>query len=58
MGLSWIIVFKKRENFRKVFDDFDYKKVVNYVDVKIESLLKDEGIIWNKLKVRVVVINV
>lgn len=56
-GLSWITVLKKRENFRKAFDDFDYKKVANYADAKIESLLKDEGIIRNKLKVRAAVTN-
>ncbi len=56
-GLSWITVLRKRENFRKAFDDFDYKKVANYADAKIETLLKDEGIIRNKLKVRAAVTN-
>ena len=56
-GLSWIIVLRKRENFRNAFDNFDYKKIANYDEEKIESLLKDAGIIRNKLKVNSVVSN-
>ena len=51
-GLSWITILNKRENFRKAFDQFDYKKIANYSEEKIESLLLDPGIIRNKLKVR------
>ena len=50
-GLSWRTVLYKRENFRKAFDNFDYNKVAKYDKRKINSLLKDEGIIRNKLKV-------
>lgn len=50
-GLSWITVLKKRENFRKAFDDFDYKKIANYSDEYLESLRENEGIIRNKLKI-------
>ena len=56
-GLSWITILKKRENFRKAFDDFDYKKIASYNEEKIQSLLEDEGIIRNKLKVRATVTN-
>lgn len=56
-GLSWITILRKRENFRKAFDQFDYKKIANYSDDKIESLLQDAGIIRNKLKVRSAVTN-
>jgi len=56
-GLSWITVLKKRENFRKAFDQFDYKKIAKYGESKIESLLNDKGIIRNKLKVRATVSN-
>lgn len=56
-GLSWITVLKKRENFRKAFDQFDYKKIATYNEVKIESLLQDAGIIRNKLKVRATISN-
>jgi DNA-3-methyladenine glycosylase I len=56
-GLSWITVLRKRENFRKAFDNFDYNKVAKYDEKKIESLLQDAGIIRNKLKVRATVTN-
>lgn len=50
-GLSWITILNKRENFRKAFDNFDYKKIANYSEDKIQELLLDSGIIRNKLKV-------
>ena len=56
-GLSWITVLRKRENFRKAFDSFDYKKIVTYEEKKIQELLQDAGIIRNKLKVRATVSN-
>jgi DNA-3-methyladenine glycosylase I len=56
-GLSWITVLRKRENFRKAFDNFDYNKVALYDEDKILDLLQDAGIIRNKLKVRAAVSN-
>ena len=56
-GLSWITVLRKRENFRKVFDNFDYKKIALYNESKIAELLEDPGIIRNKLKVRATISN-
>ncbi len=56
-GLSWITILRKRENFRKAFDDFNYQKIANYSDDKIASLLQDAGIIRNKLKVKSAVTN-
>ncbi|PRX52493.1 DNA-3-methyladenine glycosylase I [Salegentibacter salegens] len=56
-GLSWITVLRKRENFREAFDDFDYKKIANYSEDKIQELLQNPGIIRNKLKVRATVTN-
>lgn len=56
-GLSWYTILKKRENFRKAFDHFDYKKIVKYDEDKIQELLEDGGIIRNKLKVRGTVSN-
>ncbi len=56
-GLSWITVLRKRENFRKAFDDFDYKKIANYNQGKIDSLLLDAGIIRNKLKIHATITN-
>jgi DNA-3-methyladenine glycosylase I len=56
-GLSWITILRKRENFRLAFDDFDYKKIAEYDDVKTASLLQDSGIIRNRLKVAAAVTN-
>jgi len=56
-GLSWSIILKKRENFRRAFDNFDYIKIAGYNKRKINSLLKDEGIIRNRLKVNATVTN-
>jgi len=56
-GLSWITILKKRENFRAAFDNFDYKKIAVYEQLKIDSLLQDAGIIRNKLKVNATVTN-
>ncbi|MBU2928055.1 DNA-3-methyladenine glycosylase I [Winogradskyella psychrotolerans] len=56
-GLSWITVLKKRENFRKAFDNFDYKKIASYNTSKVEALLQDTGIIRNKLKVKATITN-
>ena len=50
-GLSWLTILKKRENYRKAFDNFDPKKVAKYDKRKISQLLKNDGIIRNKLKV-------
>jgi DNA-3-methyladenine glycosylase I len=56
-GLSWITVLKKRENFRKAFDNFDARIIAEYSSEKIEELLQDAGIIRNRLKVEGTVIN-
>ena len=56
-GLSWITILRKRENFRAAFDNFDYKKIAKYPQSKIDSLLKNEGIIRNKLKIHATVTN-
>jgi len=56
-GLSWITILKKRENFRKAFDNFDFKKIAKYKQPKIDSLLQDVGIIRNKLKINATVTN-
>ena len=50
-GLSWITILRKRENFRKAFDGFDYRKIARYGPEKVASLLEDTGIIRNRLKV-------
>jgi DNA-3-methyladenine glycosylase I len=56
-GLSWITILRKRGNFRKAFDNFNYKKIACYNEDKIQNLLLDAGIIRNKLKIRATVTN-
>ncbi|HSJ12445.1 MAG TPA: DNA-3-methyladenine glycosylase I [Gillisia sp.] len=56
-GLSWITILRKRENFREALDGFNYEKIANYSEAKIEELLLNAGIIRNKLKVRATVTN-
>lgn len=56
-GLSWITILRKRENFKKAFDNFNYKKIANYNQNKIDSLLQDAGIIRNKLKINATITN-
>ncbi len=50
-GLSWDMVLAKRDNYRKAFDDFDAEKIAKYDDDKCAELLKNEGIIRNRLKI-------
>lgn len=56
-GLSWLTILKKRENFRKAFDNFDYHTIANYDKKKQESLVQDAGIIRNKLKIKATITN-
>ena len=50
-GLSWYTILNKRENFRKAFDDFNYKKIEKYDSGKVEELMQNAGIIRNRLKI-------
>jgi len=56
-GLSWLTVLRKRENYRKVFEGFDPSKVARFNRRKIESCLKNPGIIRNRLKIESTVKN-
>jgi DNA-3-methyladenine glycosylase I len=56
-GLNWLTVLRKRENYRKAFDNFDPRKVAKYDSEKFQKLLATEGIIRNKLKIRSVIQN-
>jgi len=56
-GLSWITILRKRENFRKAFDGFDYLKIAEYDEHKYNALMLDQGIIRNKLKIRSAISN-
>ena len=50
-GLSWLTILRKRDNFRKAFDNFKALKIVKYDDHKIEELMQNAGIIRNRLKI-------
>ncbi len=56
-GLSWITVLKKREAFRKAFDNFDVEKVADYSSAKIEELLSNKDIIRSKNKIAAAINN-
>lgn len=56
-GLSWITILRKRENFRRAFDNFDYKKIAAYTEDKMDSLMQDSGIVRNRLKIIATVSN-
>jgi len=56
-GLSWITILRKRENYRKAFDGFDWEKIAAYSDDKIMGLLQNPGIIRNRLKIAATIQN-
>lgn len=56
-GLSWECILNKREAFRKAFDAFDYNKIAQYDDTKIQSLRADKGIVRNSLKIKATIKN-
>jgi DNA-3-methyladenine glycosylase I len=56
-ALSWLTILKKREHNRKVINQFDANKIARYTERKCASLLKDPGIVRNRLKVNATVVN-
>jgi DNA-3-methyladenine glycosylase I len=56
-GLSWITILRKRDNFRKAFDNFDFHKIAGYSDDDFQRLLQNEGIIRNRLKIKAAITN-
>ena len=56
-GLSWAIVLKKREGFRRAFQNFDPRKVAKYDASKVKALLADAGIIRNRMKIDATIAN-
>ena len=56
-GLSWLVVLRKREAYRRAFADFDPEKVARFTDKRIEKLLADPGIIRNRLKIAAAITN-
>lgn len=51
-GLSWITILRKREGYRKAFDQFNPEKMARYTDKKLEKLMQDPGIVRNRLKIK------
>ncbi len=56
-GLSWLTILKKRENYRKAFDGFRPDRIARYDARKVRSLLADEGIVRNRLKIAATISN-
>jgi DNA-3-methyladenine glycosylase I len=56
-GLSWITILRKRENYRRAFDNFDVERVARYTPARIDKLLTDPGIVRNRMKVESAVTN-
>ncbi len=56
-GLSWITILRKRDNFRKAFKNFDSRKVARFGQADVRRLLRDAGIIRNRLKIAGAVTN-
>ena len=56
-GLSWLTILKKREAFRKAYDNFDVRKVALFDEIKVEELMADAGIIRNRMKIEASISN-
>jgi DNA-3-methyladenine glycosylase I len=56
-GLSWLIILRKRENFRRAFSGFDIEKVARYTDSDVRRLMADQGIVRNRAKIEATIAN-
>lgn len=56
-GLSWLIILRKRENFRRAFSGFDIETVAGYTDADVRRLMADEGIVRNRAKIEATIAN-
>jgi DNA-3-methyladenine glycosylase I len=56
-GLSWLIILRKRENFRRAFSGFDITTVAQYTDADVQRLLADQGIVRNRAKIEATIAN-
>jgi DNA-3-methyladenine glycosylase I len=56
-GLSWLIILRKRENFRRAFEQFDVAKVAGFTERDVERLMADAGIVRNRAKVEATIAN-
>jgi DNA-3-methyladenine glycosylase I len=56
-GLSWLIILRKRENFRRAFSGFDIETIARYTDADVARLMADDGIVRNRAKIEATVAN-
>lgn len=56
-GLSWETILKKREHFRRAFDDFDPEIICRYDQMKVQELMSDPGIVRNRRKIEAAIVN-
>ena len=56
-GLSWLIILRKRDNFRAAFDGFDVERIARYTDRDVERLMADPGIVRNRAKIDATIAN-
>ncbi|MGO9508337.1 MAG: DNA-3-methyladenine glycosylase I [Mycobacterium sp.] len=56
-GLSWLIILRKRENFRRAFAGFDIDKVARFTDADVQRLLADQEIVRNRAKIESTIAN-
>ena len=56
-GLSWLIILRKRENFRRAFSGFDVESIARYSDADVQRLMTDEGIVRNRAKIDATIAN-
>jgi DNA-3-methyladenine glycosylase I len=56
-GLSWLIILRKRENFRRAFSGFDIETVAGYADADVQRLMADAGIVRNRAKIEATIVN-
>jgi DNA-3-methyladenine glycosylase I len=56
-GLSWLIILRKRENFRRAFARFDIAEVAQYTDADVQRLMADQGIVRNRAKIESTIAN-
>jgi len=56
-GLSWLIILRKRENFRRAFSEFDIERVAGYTAADVQRLMADEGIVRNRAKIEATIAN-
>jgi DNA-3-methyladenine glycosylase I len=56
-GLSWLIILRKRENFRRAFAGFDFEQIAGYTDADVQRLMADTGIVRNRAKIDATIAN-